>query len=814
LTITIERLGVMGPIRLAIDNLANPANQHPILIQIYGPSGVGKTVALRSVARECRANGFTTIELDLQILELQTPSGFASAVLTALLGRPSEELGLNGLLSRIKEAVADLPQPLVISIDSLDHGSGAIQAIDKVLSVATPRVLVVTADAEARKYLAQDRVTDVRVVVDNFTTEDIYRLITEMQDAGRLAGVVSARDLASKLLRGLAGRPVLVRLALEAEDRGLIEFDRLSAVSQATVPRRVLANLITSYPVAGRIWEVLRLVSAPLGPDFLSELIGEPSAEITKGLDLGSGLGAIRDCGNGTYLLHDEVARQLRSMGDSGSDWLRQRATDLVGHGRDWSLVERLFVSTLADDEGLVGSVLDRLQTSLRAGHGTEARLAVETSGVLADAIDNLACSQRLRAGARIAMSYACTRDYNSVGALQNLDAVSDLAKSLPDMRPRWLLARAHATLSPARFGQTLQSGTEAASDAAGLFEAQSDVPQHIAALVTYARGLNLQGRHSEAGKTLSLVLEMTGGSTDDVLLTLRADALDELGDLLRLTQEMDKAELALLESHALRETLEPGWSVGGAYWAWNWANLQRDHGRLAEAQASYEIALDAASAVGDEFLEQDVLNDQSWLAYLMGDDGETVRLLEMQRRILDVRSLDAGWVTYHHGWHHLLLRQGSFDRAWGHLADALKTARNASNMYMLVDCLCHDAVRGLYTGDDSLIHSAIDELEQLAAMGCLFDGFRGRARMTLGDFYWEHDRDRAFGEWLAGLAIVTAYGDSGRYEHSIADMIAERGERLVEALRHTPDGDQWRQYWRQAKASNATKRAALELLG
>lgn len=811
----VDRHGVMSPIRLAAGSLkVAAAHGQPITIQVHGESGVGKTMVLDAVATECRTEGFSVAELDLQIVDLQTPSGFVAALLTRLTGGiPQGAIGLNALISELGTAIGDHERPLLITLDSVDHAPGAVQAIDRLIAISTPRVLLVTADLQVRRYLA-DHVTDIRVGVPNFSIEEIYELISKMHDAGQLSGIRGARPLAADLYRTLHGVPVLVRLALEAEDMGLIEFQKLPAHAQQGVPRRVLSGLQNTYPIAGKIWEVLSLVSAPMSPDFLGDLIDEPVQAIEKGLAIGAELGAVRDCGNGTFRLHDEVARQLRAGGAIGPEWLRQTAADLVASERPWSDLERLFLSTLADDAATVGRVLDQLQTSLRAGHGTDTRLVVETSGVLAEAVDNLECSRGLRAGANIAMSYAFTREHNSSRAVSSLDSVKDLALELPDMRPRWLLARAHATLSPARLpGQTLQTATDDALEAAGLFEAQADVPQQVAALVTYARALNLQGRHNDAQETLDRVLVMTARAADAVMKTLRADALDELGELHRLTQNMDQAEAHLTESLHLRETVDSGWSIGAAYRAWIWANLLRDRGDLDRARVEYDRALEGASAVGDEFLEQDIINDQSWLAYLAGDDAEAELLLGRQGRILNARGFHAGYATYHHGWHHLLMRQGAYDKAWAHLADALTSAIQVSHMYMLVDCLWHDAVRGLHQNDADIILASIAELDRLASIGCRFDGFRGRARMTLGDLYWRTDTARAFDEWFTGLRIVTDYGDSRRYEHSIADMIRERADKLAVCLKKPDHRQLWLKFWRRASTSKATKAVALELV-
>ena len=222
-------------------------------------------------------------------------------------------------------------------------------------------------------------------------------------------------------------------------------------------------------------------------------------------------------------------------------------------------------------------------------------------------------------------------------------------------------------------------------------------------------------------------------------------------------------------------------------------------------------IAFEGATAVGDEFLAQDVLNDQSWLAFLAGDLPTAEGLLERQAAILDARRFHAGYVTYHHGWHHIYLRRGDEDRAWSNLADALSLARSASHPYMLVDCLGHEAVRGLHARDLSVVEQVVAELEQLSDSGCMFDAIRGRARMTLGDLFWELDNPpKAFAKWLEGLQIINRYGESKRYEKSIEDMLHVRRANLEAALEDPDRLAEWRRLWQSADAPESRKGLAL----
>ena len=507
-----------------------------------------------------------TIHLDLQIVDHRTPSGFAAAALSALDPDHAPVTGLNELLTALADALHAVKGPLVISIDSVDHGKGAIQAIDRMLSEAPASTIVVTADQVIRTYLAR-RVTVIPVLVGNFSIQEIYRLISTMRDAGQLTASEVGRLLTIELHQSLGGVPVLVRLALEAEDMALIEFGQLTAGMRHTLPLQVLLSLQRRHPVAGKVWEVLRLVSAPMSLGFLSELLGQPALTVQRGLDIGIRLGAIRDCGNGQFRLHDEVARRLRPGIVESSNWLRQRAEELGGDPHSWSDLERLFLATLADDTDAVTDLLNRVQTSLRAGQDVDARVLVESSGVLADAIDKLRCSESLRAGAKIAMAYVFTREHDSSGAVSSLGSVREIAERLPDMHPRWLLARAHATLSPARIpGQTVQDAADDAESAALHFGNLGDVNQFIAARVTYARALNLLGRHGDALDVLQEAVDLTRNANDAVTLGLRADTLDELGDLYRMTERVSDSELMLLESDAIRKALSPGWTVGSAY--------------------------------------------------------------------------------------------------------------------------------------------------------------------------------------------------------------------------------------------------------
>lgn len=286
-------------------------------------------------------------------------------------------------------------------------------------------------------------------------------------------------------------------------------------------------------------------------------------------------------------------------------------------------------------------------------------------------------------------------------------------------------------------------------------------------------------GQHDDAEKCYSKGLGLAREQND---LKLVARILDEMGKMYRLQQNVQKAFPPLKESLEIRQSINDYKNMGISYYYLG--NAYRDLDDFDTAAKYYKMAESALLEIGDEFKLCELYNDVSWVARLKSDFDSAIEYLEKSREIVMRRNFGTEISEYYHIAYEVAMARDAFEAAYSNLDKALYYGRRYSNIYMILDCLNHDAQRAYAKREHERIPTILQEMADFEARGCGTKVFRGRAMMVYGDVHYDRgDFEQALTLWTEGLIIVALYGNSRTNSELFSDIVEQRRAKLIKVL-------------------------------
>ena len=263
----------------------------------------------------------------------------------------------------------------------------------------------------------------------------------------------------------------------------------------------------------------------------------------------------------------------------------------------------------------------------------------------------------------------------------------------------------------------------------------------------------------------------------------LAARCLDELNRICRQQQSVQKALGYIERSLELKQTAHDQIGLGITYYYYGCTF--RDLGNFEMAGEWFERANVALSEIGDAFNLCRLYSDMSWTAFLQDDFDMANRYVELSRELSESNAFGTEIPESWHIEYEMAIAQGRIDYAYLCLDKALEFCRAYNSVYMLLDCLHHDAQRAFALGEYDRIPEVLKEMKSVEDKGCGIRVFRGRAIIVLGDACYMLERySRALSTWCEGLTIVARFGNSRTNVELFDDIFAHRVGRLENTLR------------------------------
>ncbi|MHC5705444.1 helix-turn-helix transcriptional regulator [Streptomyces sp. PKU-MA01144] len=400
------------------------------LTVITGPAGAGKTTLAASWREADLAPGpvvWLTVESDDN-----APGVFWAYVLGAFryhrvplpdgVGSPSSADNVDhSLIVRLAGALAQLPEPVVLVLDGLEHagGHGIAAELDFVLAHAGPSlrlVLIGRVDPALplHRYRAEARVCEIRGSELAFTPRETAQLL-------RCHGLTPSRESVGVLTERTQGWAAGLRLCALAMQRteDAEHFAQSFAASQNAVSDYLTAEVLAAQPAATQDLLVRTSILSHVHPGLADALTGrDDGARILGGLVRDNAF--VEPIGDTSwYRCHPLFAEVLRAHLRSRSPalaaplhreaacWLgaHDRLTDAIEHAAaadDWPYAAGLLVDRLATGRLLTGPEgprLERLFSSMPDGlPGTAPALAAAACAL---ARGDAAAGRKHLAGAR-----------------------------------------------------------------------------------------------------------------------------------------------------------------------------------------------------------------------------------------------------------------------------------------------------------------------------------------------------------------------------------------------------------------------------
>lgn len=310
-------------------------------------------------------------------------------------------------------------------------------------------------------------------------------------------------------------------------------------------------------------------------------------------------------------------------------------------------------------------------------------------------------------------------------------------------------------------------------------------------------------GQHAEADKAFSKAATYAKNSNNYGLMV---KILDETGKMLRLQQEVDKSLKKLNESFKIREQQNLTENRGVFYYYL--ANTHRDLNDFITADENYKKAETMLQEVDNKFSLCELYCDKSWFEYLRDETNEFTLSKEYLSKAEDIAQkygFGIEFSEYAHIRYEIAMLQEDYVSAYENLDEALKNAYKYSNIYMILDCLNHDAQRAFRFDDFKRMREILTDMIKYEELGCGIKVFRGRALLTNGDFFYKaKDYTSTYNNWVDGFCIVALYGNSRSNVDLFEDLFSQRKEQFKEIL--TLLGEtykkQFKRTWNQKRIS------------
>lgn len=264
--------------------------------------------------------------------------------------------------------------------------------------------------------------------------------------------------------------------------------------------------------------------------------------------------------------------------------------------------------------------------------------------------------------------------------------------------------------------------------------------------------------------------------------MRLAARALDEMGRLYRLQQFVQKAFDVLRESMSIRNENHDDKNMGMSYYFM--ANAYRDLANFDKAEEYYGIALRMLSDIDDQYNLCRLYCDFSWMEFLRGNYDKTEQYTQISQEKAIRGNFGTELSENIHIWYELAMARGDRKSAYAFLDEALKLAKEYSNVYIILDCSNHVVQRAYALGNYEEIPVVIDEMQKWEERGSSVRVFRGRAMLVHGDYFFDQKNyNESINRWREGFAIVALFGNSRTNVELFGDLFETRRQKIEMSL-------------------------------
>ncbi|MFD7233162.1 LuxR C-terminal-related transcriptional regulator [Streptomyces sp. NPDC059881] len=370
------------------------ATQGPLTV-ITGPAGAGKTSLAASWQSEDLAPGpvvWLTLENDDH-----APGVFWAYVLGAFryhrvplpdgVGSPSSADNVDhSLIVRLASALAELPGPVVLVLDGLEHTAARDVAaeLDFVLAHAGPQLRLVLLGRvdpalPLHRYRAEARICEIRGSELAFTPRETDRLL-------RCHGLQPSKESVAALTERTQGWAAGLRLCALAMQRteDAEQFAQSFAASQNAVADYLMAEVLAVQPDTTQDLLIRTSILAHVHPELADALTGRADGELILGRLVRENAFVEPIGDTAWYRCHPLFAEVLRAhlrsrspelgapLHREAAHWLdrHDRLTDALEHAAAadaWTYAAGLLVDRLAAARLLTGPDSHRLERLFRA---------------------------------------------------------------------------------------------------------------------------------------------------------------------------------------------------------------------------------------------------------------------------------------------------------------------------------------------------------------------------------------------------------------------------------------------------------------
>lgn len=786
----------------------------PRIVMFHGSGGIGKTKLASEMRRRLRARHLiTTSVIDLKesnnrillslmrtIADQVAPRSFAEFYIhLENYDRSSDaDKGKYNTLAveTFLEVLRRIAQasPVVVILDTIEsvQGTKFLETLLALLPRCGGRCGFILAGRKDIPFSSE--ILKLSFKISGFLAPDIKKMAHRMFAARRLEFSMDS-SVFEKLMLVTKGKPILCALTIDwlMENPGQTKY--ITGLGKDTFEREIILCLKALEKTEIKFIELMAIVVRGLDVLLAAKLSGKSENECARIIERLRRFSFVRVLpAENMIALHDEIVRLVTEYYILNSCELvlktvvtyYEENTNTSGcdNVRDKGLIADLLYYRLKSDKN------DGLRYCDEQFHTALESFDYDLCALLINELSSSGIDSEVRRLGDLCRAELLIAHYKPIEAKLILDNLSAEIGAEKDSVFSARISEGYGNVivnACTIVGADLFEAVEHFKSSHALYEDKKELGRIAKCLMALGKTYVYIGRHEDAEEAFSLALKK---SKVQGTHKLSARILDEMGEMYRLQQNIEKALVPLKESYRMRTTHGDEVNLGLYYFYLG--NTYRDLDSFGEADKYYGLAERYLLAVDDAFRLCELYCEMSWRRRLSEEFNEAEALIEKAWELAKKHEFGTEYSEYYHIKYEISMARGHRETAYAELDKALLSARKYSNIYIILDCLNHCAQRAYAKKEYESISGFIAEMKRYENLGCGIRVFTGRAMMVLGDAHYDNGEfDSACECWKEGLTTIALYGNSRTNVELFGDILDKRRESIRPTL--TILGDQAR---------------------